>query len=481
MESNVRKIKLYKAIIVILFLIGSLFYGLIYLRPEGEIFGLDPHMPILISAIFAAIIAKTDGMKWQEIENSCIKTISTSLQAILILMIIGSLIAAWISGGIVPAMIFYGLKLINPVIFLPLVCVICAIISISTGSSWTTAGTVGVAFMGIGSGLGFLPAMTAGAVISGAYFGDKLSPLSDTTNLAPAVAGAKLFEHIRYMLYTTVPSMIIALIIYTFLSLGKSGNQNLSEVNEITSILQANFNITPILLLAPVAVIALVVFKIPAIPGLIAGTGIGVLFTAIFQSGGSIIKDFMYSVFNTLQYGYSIDTGSERVNELLNRGGLNGMMWTVSLILLAMTLGGILEGSGILYALIQPLKSITKTVGGLVTVTVFTSIFTNITTGDQYLSIVLPGRMYKKEYEKLNLAPELLSRTLEDSGTLTSPLVPYNTCGATMYISLGVSPLAYLPYAYLNIMNPIIAIIYAVFNIKIRKRVNYIEGEENNT
>lgn len=446
------------ALIPIAVLITSLFFGITYL-------GTDAHMPIIIAIIVASIVGIVGlGFSWSELEKGAIETIQMSMQAVLILMIIGTVVGSWILSGTVPAMIYYGLQILSPGIFLVATCIICGIVSLATGSSWTTAGTVGIALMGVGQGLGMPAAIVAGAVVSGAYFGDKISPLSDTTNLAPAMAGSTLFEHIKYMLYTTVPSLIVALILYGIIGSRYAGSQlDTSNIQIIMDGIAANFNISPILFLPPIIVIALVIMKVPAIPGLMAGTVLGGIFAAIFQ--GSSFGDIL----NTAHYGFEIDSGVAMVDELLNRGGLDSMMWTVSLILLAMTFGGIMERTGMLHALAAGILKMAKSTGSLVLATVLTCIAINILAADQYLAIVIPGRMYKDAYDERGLEPRLLSRTLEDAGTLTSSLIPWNTCGAYMQSVLLVSPLAYAPYAFLNLINPLVAIFYGYTGITIKK------------
>ena len=446
------------ALIPILVLILSLFVGIVYLET-------DAHIPILIAIIVAAAVGIFSlGYTWGEVEKGAIETIQMSMQAILILMVIGTVVGSWILSGTVPAMIYYGLKILSPGIFLVATAIICSIVSLATGSSWTTAGTVGIALMGVGAGLGIPNYITAGAVVSGAYFGDKISPLSDTTNLAPAMAGSTLFEHIKYMFWTTIPSMAVALVLYGIIGARYAGSQlDTSNIQVILDGIAANFNISPILFLPPIIVIGLVIMKVPALPGLISGTVIGGIFAAVFQGAG------LGDIINTAHYGFEIESGVEMVDELLNRGGLDSMMWTVSLILLAMTFGGIMERTGMLHAIASAILKLAKNTGSLVLATVLTSIAINILAADQYLAIVIPGRMYKDAYDEAGLEPRLLSRTLEDAGTMTSSLIPWNTCGAYMSSVLLVSPLAYAPFAFLNLLNPVIAVFYAYTGISIKK------------
>ncbi len=452
-----QSITIWHALIPVAFLVLALVTTL-------QLFGGDPHIPILASAAVAAFVAMLRGFTWEELESGVIETIKMSMSAILILMIIGMIIGTWILAGVVPTMIYYGLQILSPGIFLVATTLICAVVSLATGSSWTTAGTVGIALIGIGQGLGIPLPIVAGAIISGAYFGDKMSPLSDTTNLAPSMAGANLFDHIRHMIYTTGPSLIIALILYGIIGMRYAGNSiDSASINSILNGLSSQFSITPLLLIPPILVILMVVLKVPAIPGLIGGTVLGGLFAFIFQGSG------MSAIIGAAHYGYESGTGVESIDTLLSRGGLNGMMWTVSLILCAMAFGGVMEKSGMLRVIAETILKFANNTGSLVLSTVLTAIAINLVAGDQYLSIVIPGRMYKEMYDERGLHPKNLSRVLEDSGTLTSPLIPWNTCGNFMWTTLGVHPLAYLPYAFLNLINPIISIIYGYTGITMEK------------
>jgi NhaC family Na+:H+ antiporter len=446
------------ALIPLIFLMVSLFYAI-------QIAEIDVHIPILVSAFFAAGVAIFGlNYTWDEIEKGMMDTIKMSLQAIIILMIIGMVVGTWIQSGVVPSMIFYGLKILSPGIFLPATVIICAIVAIATGSSWTTAATVGIALIGVGEGLGIPRNIVAGAIISGAYMGDKLSPLSDTTNLAPAMAGTDLFTHIKHMLYTTLPSFVITLIMFGFLGMRYTGEAlNTKMIDGILGTLSGNFNISPLLLLVPVIVIGAVVMKVPAIPGLFGGSILGGIAAMVFQGVS------LGSVFSTLHYGYSGESGLAMVDDLLNRGGLDSMMWTISLILCAMILGGIMEKTQMLATLALKILSVAHSTGNLILVTIITPIFVNIVAGDQYLSIVITGRMFKDAYSERGLHPKNLSRSLEDAGTLTSPLIPWNTCGAYMIATLGLAPWTYVPYCFLNLINPVIAIIYGYTGFSIEK------------
>lgn len=459
METKMKKqATLLHAIIPIAFLIVSLMYTIFVL--EGS-----PQIPLVLSACVAAAVAMLGlGYSWAELEEGMVETIKMSMGAIIILMIIGMIIGTWIIGGVVPAMIYYGLQILSPSIFLVTACVLCCIVSLATGSSWTTAGTVGIALIGIGTSLQIPMEITAGAIISGAYFGDKMSPLSDTTNLAPAMAGSTLFDHIRHMIFTTGPSLLIALVIYGIMGVGYAGNDlDANAINVVLDGLSGQFNISLFLLIAPLLVILMVIFKVPAIPGLFGGTILGGLLAMTMQ--GANLGD----VINAMHYGYTSESGIEVIDSLLSRGGLDSMMFTVSLILCAMCFGGIMEKAGFLEAIARFFLKFAKSTGSLVVTTILTIIVINIVAGDQYLSIVIPGRMYKDVFAERGLAPKNLSRCLEDAGTLTSPLVPWNTCGVFMAGTLGVATLAYAPYCFLNLINPLVSIFYGFTGITMEK------------
>ena len=423
------------------------------------------HIPLVLGTLLASIIAITRlGYSWKEIEEGIISSISGTMQAIIILAIIGMIIGTWILGGIVPTLIFYGLKILSPGVFLVATCLLCCVVSLATGSSWTTAGTVGIALMGVAAGLGIPAPMAAGAIISGAYFGDKMSPLSDTTNLAPAMAGANLFDHIRHMAYTTGVSLAIALIGFAILGFRFAGTElDASKINAITDLMSKNFTITPILLVVPLIVIIMVAKKVPAIPGLFIGVLLGGV-AAMLTQGSSFA-----GVMAAMQDGVVSETGNVVLDTLLTRGGYQSMMFTISLILAALSYGGTLDKTGMLEAITKRVLKYAKSTGSLVTATILTSICANVLAGDQYLAIVLPGKMYKDEYHRRGLAPRNLSRCLEDAGTITSPLVPWNTCGATMSAYLGVATVAYLPYCFLNLVNPIVSIFFGFTGITMMK------------
>lgn len=424
----------------------------------------SPHIPLAIGTAVAAIVALYHGFKWAQIEEMMYKGIKLALPAVVIIMLVGFTIGAWVGGGVVATMIFYGLKLISPAWFLMTILVLCAIVSLAIGSSWSTMATVGVAGMGIGLSMGIPAAMIAGAVISGSYFGDKMSPLSDTTNLASSLTGTGLFDHIRHMLYTTIPGLIIALIVFAILG-RKFADVNMQSESITTTlqVLQDTFYISPWLLIVPLAVIVMVAKKVPAVPALAIGIAMGFLLQ-IFVQGGSVKE-----ALQTLQSGFVLSSGNELVDKLFNQGGLDGMMNTVSMTIVAMTFGGILEYSGMLKSLLQSILKFAKSTGSLITTTIFACVFTNGTCSEQYISIVVPSRMFAKAYRDRGLHSKNLSRALEDGGTITSVFFPWNTCGVFIFATLGVSAIEYAPYAILNFAIPIISIIYAYTGFAIVK------------
>ena len=464
MEMPDKNLSFGKSMLILLFLLGSIFLGVV-------LWGLDAQIPIIITTIFAAGLAISNGSKWSDLESSILESLGTVGQAILVLLVIGMMLGTWLHSGVVPTMIYYGAKLISPAIFLPTACLLCSISSLSTGDSWGTAGTLGVAIMGIGMGFGVPPAIVAGAVVSGSYFGDKMSPLSDTTLLASAVTKVNLFEHIKYMLYTTIPSLAIALVAYFFIGLRYSKNVDLAELNLMLSSLKEAVNINPILLTAPLFVIVMIIKKVQPLPALMGGTLLGSVFAMIFQ------KASFMEVFEAMHYGVESDTGNEVIDLLVSGGGLDYVMWTISLIYCAMALGGVLKGSGALETIVGKIVSRVNTTGGLIAATAVTSIFLNVATADQYLAILFSGEMYGDEYKRRGIAAKVLSRTLEESGTLTSALIPWNTCGAFMMGVLGVSPFIYLPFAIFNWVSPIMGIVFGYLNIKIARIDDEIETE----
>ncbi len=474
--------KVYDALIPLVFLIVLLIINIRIFGTDG-LSGSSQIVLILSATVAASIAVFRLGYSWDTLQEGIVKSISSAMSSILILFLIGALAGTWLLSGIVPAMIYYGLMVLSPVIFLFAACFISAIVSTATGSSWTTVATVGVALLGIGKALGFEEGIIAGAIISGAYFGDKMSPLSDTTNLAPAMAGTDLFTHIRHMAKTTVPTMLITLIIFIIIGLNYETAGSVEDVKTISQVISSKFNINPLLFIVPAVVLVMIVKKVPALPALLTGTLLGGVFALIFQP--EIIKEvaseegaYSYLGFKSVMMALfgeiGVITSNDIVNELLVTRGMGGMLNTIWLIICAMVFGGIMEESGMLKVLAEAIIRKVHRVGSLIAATAATCIFFNITTSDQYLAILVPGRMYADVYRKRGLKPENLSRTLEDSATVTSVLVPWNTCGATQASVLGVATLTYAPYCFFNIISPLMTILYGYFNLGI----TYYEPEE---
>ncbi len=472
-----KKIPMWQCLIVMIVLIVLIFWGVMVDTEAGE-----AHIALIFSGAFAAIVAMLNGWKWAYMEQGILAAINRTMQAILILAVVGAMLGSWMAGGIVPSMMYYGIKVIAPSIFLFTACLLCSIVSLATGSSWSTAGSMGVALIGVGTALGFPTYMTAGAVVSGAYFGDKMSPLSDTTNLAPAVAGSTLFDHIKHMIWTTGPSLVIALVVYLVLGFTQHGDSaaDLGTIDEILNFITSNYNVSLLCLIAPLFVIISVALKLPALPALLGGVILGLPF--FHMQGNSIIgngEEGIPGAAAILNYGVGVDIpedASDVISELgslLTSDGMQGMMWTISLILCAMVFGGIVDCTGIMGSIAGALLKVARgTRGGLVTITIISCIIVNILCSDQYLAIILPGRMYKEAFEDLKLAPKNLSRCLEDSGTLTSNFIPWNTCGATMSKFLQCPQWGkggYAPFAVLNWINPLVSIFYGFTGISMVK------------
>ena len=465
---------LIQSLIPILFLIALLVLN-VRLYGDGTLGGAN-QMALLFSGGVAALIAIGIGQRWDDIFGGIVKSISSAMGAIIILLMIGALAGTWMISGIVPAMIYYGLEFLNPTIFLVATCLVCIVVSLATGSSWTTVATVGIALMGIGQVLGINNGMIAGAIISGAYFGDKMSPLSDTTNLAPAMAGTDLITHIKHMSWTTIPSILIALVIFLIIGLTADSSANVEGVEALQSAISSKFQITPWLFLVPVAVIAMIVKKMPAVPALLLGSILGGLFAIGFQgplleslSGQTGWAASYMMVIDAMTTDVSITTDNELVNELLSSGGMYGMLNTIWLIVCAMIFGGAMEASGMLKRITESVIKLAKTTGSLIATTTGTCVLFNLTASDQYLAIVVPGRMFASEYEERGLAPENLSRTLEDSGTVTSALIPWNTCGAYHSGVLGIATGEYFMYAFFNLISPLMTMLYGFMGWKINQ------------
>ncbi|HDV6278382.1 TPA: Na+/H+ antiporter NhaC [Staphylococcus pseudintermedius] len=450
-------INVWYALLTLTIMISAMLYTVVKLQQP-------PHLPLLIGTSVAIIITMTHGYRWEEVEEMMYKGIRHALPAVVIIMLVGLIIGAWIGSGVVAAMIYYGLKLISPTYFLAVVVVICGIVSLAIGSSWSTMATVGVASMGIGMSMGLSPGMVAGAVISGSYFGDKMSPLSDTTNLASGLTNVDLFEHIRHMFYTTIPGLVISLIIF-FVMGQMYGSDHLEQqkIDTIMNGIQDAFVISPWLLLIPLIVIIAVAFRVPAIPAIVLGIVLG-FFTQIFVQGDTLVN-----AVKVLQTGFTIDSGNKTIDELFNRGGLESMFYTISLTLVGMTFGGLLEYSGMLKALISVVLKFAKNTGSLIASVIISCVGTNLSCSEQYISIIVPSRMYVATFIDKGLHPKNLSRALEDGGTLTSVFVPWNTCGVFIFTTLGVSVSQYGAFAILNFIVPIISIIYGFTGFKIDK------------
>jgi len=467
---------LLQAFIPIIFLIILLSLNVIFFK-DATLDGSN-QIALLLAASVASIISIRLGVGWLKIRDKIVSTIGSAMPSILILLLIGALSGTWLLSGVVPALIYYGLDILSPRVFLFSAVVIAGLVSLATGSSWSTIATIGVALLGIGSAMGISKPIVAGAIISGAYFGDKMSPLSDTTNLAPAMAGTDLFTHVRYMIYTTGPSMIITLIIFLIIGFNYDFNAVTTDINSVQSAINNTFNINPLLFLVPVILIIIIIKKVPPLPSLMIGVLLGVVAAVIFQphiieqvagEAGNYLKLSYISSMKAMYGNIDIHTGDAIIDKLFHTSGMAGMLLTIWLILSAMTFGGVMESSGLLMRITEEIVKFAKTTGSLVASTAATCIFFNITASDQYISIVVPGRMYADTFKKMNLKPEVLSRTLEDAGTVTSVLIPWNTGGATQSRVLGVSTFDYLPFAFFNYISPFMSVFFAYAKIKIRK------------
>ena len=454
------------ALIPIAFLVVSLFLSV---RLFGEDSSYGPNqIALLLAACVTLLVGVKNGQSWQALENSVFQGMAIVFAPSFILLAVGILIAAWVAGGVVPVMIYYGLKLMNPAVFYAAVCLICAIVSLSIGSSWTTAASVGVAMIGTANGLGLSAAITAGAVISGAYFGDKMSPLSDTTNLAPAVAEVDLFSHIRHMTWTGVPALGIALVLYGIIGIVSEPAADVAELETTLGVIAANFNVGWYMLL-PLAALFLMAWKrVPPLPAILVAAFLGLLFAVVFQDFAAGDDNGRLSALWSVMFaGYTAGTGNVILDDLLSGGGAQSMLSTIWLILCAVFFGGTMEHTGLLQKVLDEVMKHAKSSAAIITSTVLTCIGTNAIAGDQYIAIVLPGRMYKAAFRHHNLAPVNLSRAIEDSATVTSALIPWNTCGAFMAATLGVPTFVYLPFCFFNLAMPVISIIYGITNFRI--------------
>jgi len=476
MTNNTKQPSLLDAFSPVIFLIFLLAGGVIYFGDSSSS-GAN-QIALLLSAGVAAIIGIKNGYSWSDIEAGIIKGISLSLTAVLILMAVGSLIGTWLLSGTVPTMIYFGLQILSPSYFYAASCIICAIVAISIGSSWTVAATIGVALMGVATGLGVSLPITAGAIISGAYFGDKMSPLSDTTNLAPAVAGSDLFTHIRHMAWTSVPSFVFALVVFAILGFSESSTVEASRIDQLSAGLLSKYTIGWYLLIPLVVTLTLAMKKVAAFPAVMIGALVGGLWAFFFQQplitslageGLSTTGANITVIWTAMFDGISVDTGDAALNDLLSGGGMSSMLTTIWLIITAMTFGAVMEKVGLLQRVVDLLVGFARSTSSLIITTIVTAFGSNLLTADQYISIVMPGRMFKEEYEKRGLAPQNLSRALEDGGTVTSALIPWNTCGAYMQSVLLVNPFEYALYCVFNWASPIFGIFFALLGFKVKK------------
>lgn len=468
---NNKELNLWEALIAVFVLM--LLLALNIFKYDGVLLGdYSNQYILLISSFVGLVVGLLNKVSIPNIFKEIYHNLKSVSVPIVILLLVGALAGTWLIGGVIPAMVYYGLQILNPSIFLPASVIISAIISIATGSSWTTSATVGIALVGIGSALGIDSGMIAGAVISGAYFGDKMSPLSDTTNLAPAMAGTDLFTHIKYMSLTTIPTLIVTLIAFSVISFFLDTNGN-TDVSEFLEVIDNTFTISPILFLVPATVVGMILLKTKPLVALISGVIMAILFAIFYQSelvsslGSSSLGVVGMAIFSDVE----IVTDNIALNELFSSGGMLGMLWTILLILSAMVFGGVMDAIGALSRITDSLLKLASSVFGLFASTVFSCLGLNIVASDQYLAIVIPGKMFKKAYEDKGLAPENLSRTLEDSGTVTSVLIPWNTCGAYQSkVLLGeAGDLSFIPFAFFNYLSPITTLIFAAFQIKIKK------------
>ena len=458
-EREIKRPTIVHALISLIGLVAIMIIGIVK-------FGADPHIPMFIGVIVASVVTMTLGYKWADIESMMIDGISKAMQSVLILAIVGMMIGTWLVSGTIPTMIYYGLKLLSPKVFLVATVLICSITSLATGTSWGTMGTMGLALIGIGTGLGMPLGPTAGAVISGAYFGDKMSPLSDTTNLAPAMAGTDVFTHVKYMLKSTLIAYAVALIffgIYGFTH-ASSGAIDNSQAVVIMDGIKETFNVNPMLLLPPLVVILAIALKIPAIPGITLGFIVAAIMAPMFQTGVSLSN-----ILDAALNGYVCETSVEALNDLLSSGGLLNMAFSILMVLIAMMYGGIMEGSRQMEVIIEALLKVVKGPAALIGATEVTCVFANAVMAEQYISILIPGRMFAPAYREKGIHPKSLSNALESAGTVTSCLIPWNTCGVFIATTLKITTAQYAPWAVFNYMMPIICFALAFAGVTVTK------------
>lgn len=465
---------LWLALLPVFVLISALSWN-VWIYGDNALSGSSQMIIILVTG-FAAAIGLLRGTSWKQQQVSVVSTISNAMPSILILMLVGALASIWLLCGTVPMLVYYGVKILNPTIFLLACCIACALTSLVSGSSWSTAATIGVAMVGVGRALEIPDGLIGGAIISGAYFGDKVSPLSDTTNLAAAVTETPLFTHIRYLFLTTGPSIVITLILFTVIGFNIDTTSTEVDVQNVLGAIEQRFNISLWLLLPPVITLGLIVRKVDAIPALFAGVLAGIVCALIFQR--ELVADLMqgadkyalYSIImNTLYGGVDISTTNTMLNDLFSASGMRGMLETVWLILAAMSFGGVMEACGMLQRIMDSVKSLVSGFFSLVACTAGTCLVTNLSTSDQYIAVAIPGRMYAGLYKEMGYKSENLSRTLEDTGTVTSVLIPWNTCGAYHAAVLGIGTFTYLPFCFFNLLSPLMTLLFAWFMIKIRR------------
>ena len=467
-----KELNLLESLVPVVILMALLAYNIFFIEGQ-EWFGAYTNQYILLmGGVVAAVVGFFNKVSLKTMFVEVWENWKSVFVPIMILFLVGALAGTWLVSGIIPAMVYYGLQVLSPSIFLPASVIIAAIISVATGSSWTTSATVGIALVGIGSALGIPTGMIAGAVISGAYFGDKMSPLSDTTNLAPAMAGTDLFTHIKYMAYTTIPTIIVTLIIFTILS-ATTQTTGSTDVSNLLVSIDNTFHITPWLFVVPIIVIAMILKKTKPLLALGVGVLLAGVFAFIFQ--GDVLLNLSDSkietVITSILTDTQVQTDNEKLTELFASGGMNGMLWTIFLIICAMVFGGVMDAIGALAKITKSLLAVATSIFGLFASTVISCLGLNIIASDQYLALVIPGKMFKKAYEDKDLAPENLSRTLEDSGTVTSVLIPWNTCGAYQSSVLGVSVADYFIYAMFNYLSPFTTLLFAALNIKIKQLI----------
>ena len=489
MESSTKvsnSMPLWLACLPIIILIVGLTWNVLFVYGDDALSGSSQMIIILVAGI-TAMLGLTRGVAWEHIQEKIVSTISHAMPSILILLLVGALASIWLLSGTVPTLVYYGLKLLNPAIFLVACCVACALTSVMSGSSWSTAATIGVAMVAVGRALEIPDGLIGGAIISGSYFGDKISPLSDTTNVAAAVTETPVFDHIQYLLFTTGPSMVISLILFTVIGLNLETTNSSVDVSVELAAIESTFNISFWLLIPPVVVLTMIMKKVPAIPALFVGILVGGVCALVFQQpllarlaetvqtteivsyDGFEPNAIYVLVMDTLFKGVSVDTPLPMLSELFSAGGMKGMLGTVWLILAAMTFGGVMEACGNLARIMESVKGLAKGFFSLVACTTGTCIVTNLSTSDQYISVAIPGRMYSDLYREKGYAQENLSRTLEDTGTVTSVLIPWNTCGAYHASVLGIGTITYLPYCFFNLLSPLMTLIYAWFMIKVKR------------